>query len=120
MKISKFTDLEAWKQSHILALMLYKITDTFPDKERFSLIDQMRRSAVSISSNIAEGFSRQSRKEKNQFYFIAKGSISELENQLIIAKDLGYLNGDKFRETAEQAVKAHKLVSGLIKSSVSY
>ncbi|HEY4496911.1 MAG TPA: four helix bundle protein [Candidatus Paceibacterota bacterium] len=120
MKIQRFTDLEAWKRAHKLALAIYKITKNFPQEEKFSLVDQMRRCAISISSNIAEGFSRQSKKEKNQFYFIAKGSVTELQNQLLISKDIGYLSSADFNSVAEQAIYVHKLINGLIKSSASY
>src|SRR3989344_2070893 len=95
-KIRSFTDLIAWKKAHILAVKIYKITETFPHKETYSLTDQTRRYATSISSNIAEGFSRQSKKEKLQFYYTAKGSLTELHNQLLIARDVGYLGRELF------------------------
>jgi len=79
----------------------------------------MRRCAVSISSNIAEGFSRQTKKEKLQFYFIAKGSLTELQNQLLVAKDVGYLDKKIFSEIAKQTVVVHKLINGLINSANS-
>ncbi len=115
-KIQSFTDLVAWKEAHALALAIYKITDDFPKKETYSLIDQMRRSAVSISSNIAEGFSRQSKKEKLQFYYTAKGSLTELQNQLLIAKDVRYVSLEAFSHVAKQTVQVSKLLNGLIKS----
>jgi len=118
-KIKSFTDLIAWKEAHKLVLMIYKVTDGFPPKETFSLIDQMRRCAISITSNIAEGFSRQSKKEKIQFYFTSKGSLTELQNQLLIAKDVGYLKRSDFDEIAQKTVQVGKLISGLIKSSSS-
>lgn len=70
-KIRSFTDLEAWKEGHKLVLAVYKVTKKFPKEEKYALTDQMRRCAVSITSNIAEGFSRQGKKEKIQFYFTA-------------------------------------------------
>jgi len=85
-KIITFTDLNTWKEGHKLVLMVYKTTDKFPSKETFSLIDQMRRAAVSLTSNIAEGFTRAGIKEKIQFYLMAKGSLTELQNQLYVAK----------------------------------
>lgn len=115
-KIRSFTDLNAWKEAHKLALSVYKSTNNFPINEKFSLIDQMRRAAVSISSNIAEGFSRQSGKEKIQFYYTAKGSLTELQNQLLLSKDLCYFSKDIFDKTAEQSVIVDKLLTGLIKS----
>jgi len=73
-KIKSFTDLNAWREAHKLALIVYKITKDFPKEEMFGLTSQMRRAVVSITSNIAEGFSRQSYSEKVQFYSIAQGS----------------------------------------------
>lgn len=115
-KIKSFTDLLAWKEAHKLAVLIYKITDEFPNKETYSLTDQIRRCGVSVSSNIAEGFSRQSKKEKLQFYYTAKGSLTELQNQLLIARDVGYLNKEGFNVAAEQTVLVSKLITGLIKS----
>lgn len=115
-KIRSFTDLIAWKEAHELVLIIYKITDSFPAKETFSLIDQMRRCAISITSNIAEGFSRQTKKEKLQFYFTAKGSLTELQNQLLIAKDVGYLKKEDFDLLAQKTIQVNKLIGGLIKS----
>ena len=71
--ITKFTDLIAWKEAHKLVLLSYKLLNKFPKNETFALCDQVRRCAVSISANIAEGFSRHSKKEKQQFYYISKG-----------------------------------------------
>lgn len=115
-KIRTFTDLIAWKEAHKLALLIYRHTKDFPTNEKYSLIDQMRRAAVSISSNIAEGFSRQSKKEKIQFYYTAKGSLTELQNQLLLSKDIGYLKKELFNQIAEQTVLVDKLIMGLIKS----
>lgn len=115
-KIQSFTDLIAWKKAHVLAVDIYKTTESFPEKEKYSLIDQIRRASISISSNIAEGFSRQSKKEKIQFYYTAKGSLTELQNQLLVARDVGYLPKEKFNTLANKTVEVSKLISGLIKS----
>lgn len=119
MKIRKFTDLEAWKESHKLVLMVYKVVKKFPPSEQYILTSQILRAAISISSNISEGFSRQSKKEKVQFYFTAKGSLTELQNQLIIARDLSYINSTEFTTVADQTVQVHKLINGLIKTASS-
>lgn len=116
-KIRSFTDLDAWKEGHKLVLMIYKVTKQFPKDELFGLISQIRRCAVSVTSNIAEGFSRQSYKEKTQFYSIALGSVTELQNQLLIAKDVGYMGQGEFLRVAEKSIKVHKIINGLIKSS---
>ena len=116
-KIQTFKDLMAWQEGHRLVIMIYDITKSFPKTELFGLTDQIRRAAVSITSNIAEGFSRQSYKEKVQFYSIASGSITEIQNQLEIAKDVGYLTESKYTESYDLSVKVHKILNGLIRAS---
>lgn len=118
--IKTFTDLNAWKESHQLVLMVYKLIKEFPKEEQFALCDQMRRASISITSNIAEGFGRQTIKEKIQFYYQAQGSLTEIKNQLLTAKDLGYLKSDKFDQTATQANIAHQLLQGLITKSKTF
>lgn len=113
-KIKTFTDLKAWKEGHKLVLEIYKITKNFPTEEKFVLGNQMQRAVISITSNIAEGFGRQTYKEKLRFYYITQGSLTEIKNQLIIAKDLGYLNKEEFDKIAIQANESHKLLQGLI------
>jgi len=116
-KLQSFTQLETWKLGHKLVLSLYATTKNFPKDEIFGLTSQMRRCAVSITSNIAEGFSRQSYKEKVQFYSISLGSTTELQNQLLIARDVGYITKADFDILATQSVSVNKLLNGLIKSS---
>lgn len=103
----------------MLALQIYKDSEAFPNKEVFGLTSQLRRSAVSVPSNIAEGFNRLNKQEKIQFYGIATGSIGEVQSQLLLAHGLGYLREPKLSEIFEQTVLAHKLVNGLIKSTRS-
>ena len=112
-KIRSFTDLYAWQEGHKLVLQIYRITKEFPRDEMFGLISQMRRAAVSITSNIAEGFSRNTSKDKVQFYSMAHGSLTELQNQLIITRDIKYLNKEEFSKIANQTVTVHKLITGL-------
>ncbi len=116
-KIKTFTDLFAWQEAHKLVLMVYSATKNFPKEEMFGLTNQMRRCTVSISSNIAEGFSRQSFKEKIQFYSMAQGSNTEFQSQILVARDVSYVKQDEFIKLAEQSIKVHKLITGLIKSS---
>ena len=118
-KIKSFTDLDVWKKSHKLVLTIYKIIKKFPDQEQFVLSNQMTRAAISITSNIAEGFSRDSYKDKIRFYYMARGSLTELQNQLLIAKDLSYITTKRFKEIADQTVEVHKLINGIIKKSKS-
>lgn len=113
-KIQSFTDLIAWKEAHALVVEVYRITENFPQKETYSLIDQMRRSSASISSNIAEGFSRQSKKEKLQFYYTAKGSLTELQNHLLVARDVKYLVREIFDRVSVKTLIVSKLLNGLI------
>ena len=98
-------------------LEIYKLTKTFPKEELYSLVDQIRRAAISIVSNIAEGFSRESYREKVQFYAMARGSVTEVQSQLLIAKDLGYVSKTDFDRVAQLTVVVHKLLSALVKSS---
>ncbi len=119
-KINNFTDLEAWKEGHQLALLVYRITKSFPREEMFGLTNQMRRCSVSVPSNIAEGFSRQSYKEKVQFYSISLGSATELRSQVLLAKDLEYIISSDLDLVESKMLKLHKLLNGLIKSSKKY
>ena len=115
-KNRSFTQLLAWQEGHKLVLQIYVLTKLFPASENFGLVTQLRRAGVSITSNIAEGFSRQSKKEKCNFYYTAMGSISETQNQLLIARDQGYISEIDFRGIAAQTTTVSKLLNGLIKS----
>lgn len=119
-KIKNFTDLNTWKEGHKLVLEIYKVTKSFPKTETYALVDQILRAVVSITSNIAEGFGRQGVKEKIQFYYFAQSSLTEVQNQLIIARDVEYINLTKFRQLWDQTVVVHKLLTGLIKSIKVY
>lgn len=116
-KIQRFTDLVTWQEGHKLVLMLYQETKKFPVEEKYGLTNQMRRAVVSFTSNIAEGFSKKSSKEKYQFYNTAKASMTELQNQLLIAKDVGYLSKESFQKIADQSTQAAKLLNGLLKAT---
>lgn len=118
-KIRNFTDLEAWKRAHALVLAIYSAVRSFPQFENYILTAQILRCAISVSSNIAEGFSRQTKREKHQFYSTAKGSLTELQNQLLIARDVGYIKQDRFHEIAEMTVHVSKLITGLMRSAES-
>ncbi len=116
-KIKSFTDLLAWQHGHNLVLKIYKLTINFPDHEKFGLTNQIRRAAISITSNLAEGFSRNGNKEKVQFYYTALSSLTEIQNQLLIAKDLGYLDREEFMKLADETIEVSKLINGLIKGA---
>jgi four helix bundle protein len=116
-KIQSFTDLNAWQEAHSLVLGIYELTKKFPKEEQFGLTNQIRRAVVSITSNIAEGFSRRSYKEKSQFYSMALGSLTEVQNQLLIARDILYVTRNEFSLLAEKTVIVSKLLNGLIRKS---
>lgn len=118
--IKSFTDLKVWSEGHELVIILYKITSTFPKEEIYGLVSQIRRAAVSITSNIAEGFGRQSYKEKIQFYYLAQGSLIELKNLLLIARDVNYIDNKTFMQLAEHINTVHKLLQGLITKSKTF
>ena len=108
--------LEVWKKAIELTVLIYKITTSFPEIEKFGLISQMRRAVISIASNIAEGAARQTKKEFAQFLHNAQGSLSELDTQLIIANRLGYLPDEVLKEVTEQLDSEDRMLTGLIKS----
>lgn len=116
-KIKSFTDLNVWKEAHGLVLSIYKAAIDFPKEELFGLTNQMRRAAVSITSNIAEGFSRSSYRDKSHFYTVALGSLSEIQSQLLVARDLKYIKKEKFTSLASTTITVSKLLNGLIKKS---
>lgn len=94
MKIRNHKDLRIWQTGIQISDLIYNITGKFPKNEQFSLTDQMRRAAISIPSNIAEGFPRKSKKEYGRFLSIALGSCTELETQIVIAKNRDYISKD--------------------------
>lgn len=116
-KIREFTDLHAWQESHKFVVMIYKITKIFPKSELFGLTNQIQRAAVSITSNIAEGFGRHGYKEKIQFYYIAHGSLTEVKNQLLLARDIEYITEAVYLKLQDQMRAAHQLLQGLISST---
>ena len=112
-----FTDLEVWHEGHKLVLMIYKITRKFPKEELYGLTSQLRRASVSITSNIAEGFGRKSRKDKTAFYVPSAGSITEVQNQIIIARDIKIITNEEFKMIFDQSVSVSKLLNALISKS---
>lgn len=116
MTINNFYDLDAWKKGHLLVLEIYKITRSFPKEELYGIVSQLRRAASSITANIAEGFSRYHFKDKTRFYYQARGSVSEVQNFLILAKDLGFISLEECKEAGEIANEIKQLINGLIRS----
>lgn len=97
-----FRDLVVWQRAHEFVLALYRLTESFPDREKFGLSHQMRRAAVSIPANIAEGFGKRSQAEKARFLNIAEGSLEECRYYLILTRDLGYGQTEPLMSTLEE------------------
>jgi len=116
-QIKKFTDLEVWKEAHNLTLQIYKITKNFPKEEQYGLTSQIRRAAISVESCIAEGFSRFHYKDRAKFYYNSRGSLSEVETQLRIAKDLSFIKEKEFFELLPNIEKVGIILGGLIRAT---
>lgn len=114
MKSKDFKDLYVWQSSMSLVKNIYSITDRFPQSERFCLIDQIRRAAVSIPSNIAEGQARSSKKDFIRFLYISQGSAAEVETQIILSEMLGYLPKNELESLVSQITEIKKMLSSLI------
>lgn len=113
----KFQDLEIWKRSHSLTLQIYQITQkSFPKDELFALTSQIRRASSSIPTNIAEGCGRKSNAELLRFLQIASGSATEVEYQLLLAKDLNYLSNDEYDNLNAQVIEIRKMITGFSKN----
>lgn len=110
-----YKNLNVWKESRKLVKMTCEVSAKFPAEEKFGLTSQIRRCAVSIPSNIAEGFGRNSKKETKQFFFVAKGSVYELETQLYLAEDLRFVESSEFELTLNQLISVRKLIIGYLK-----
>ena len=109
-------DLRVWQQSIEMVTSIYLLTQTFPKEELFGLVSQMRRASVSVPSNIAEGYARGTDKEKLHFLRVSSGSMSEVETQLMLSLNLGYINQEKYNELAEAIVSIWKQLNALISS----
>lgn len=116
-RITSFTDLRSWQQARELSVMIYRLTMDFPISERFGLTSQMRRSGVSVAANIAEGFSRNTAKDKINFYGMALGSLTETQSHTYIARDLGFLADDDSVLILEISGTLHKMINGLMKTA---
>ena len=115
MKIKSYKDLDIWKRSIKLVEDIYRVTKSFPREELYGLTSQIRRAAVSIPSNIAEGFTRFHNKEYKQFLYIALGSCSELSTQLIIASRLKYFDNNKIEQLLNEIDEICRMTMSLIK-----
>ena len=109
-----FKQLIVWQKTHTFTVNLYKITSNFPSYEKYGLVNQIRRASVSIESNIAEGCGRKGNKELTRFLYIAKGSSLEVECQILIARDLGYLSKEKSVLLLKKINEISKMLTSLI------
>jgi four helix bundle protein len=114
MALERFEQLDVWQTAHSLVLGVYRTTPNLPSDQKFGLVSQMQRAAVSVPANIAEGFKRRSRAEKAHFYNIAQGSLEELRYYFILCRDLGYRV--EYDSLAAQADHVGRMLNGLIKS----
>lgn len=101
-KSKNFQEVDVWKKAHQWVLAVYKVTESFPKQEMFGLTSQLRRAAVSVPANIAEGFKRQGKGDKIRFYNIAQASLEECRYYLILSKDLGYAETDELAEKLDE------------------
>lgn len=113
-KIKSYKELLIWQKGIALVKEVYKLTKKFPRTEKFGLISQIHRSAISIPSNIAEGQARQHSKEFRQFLFMALGSLAELDTQLNIALELNYINQDELAIIDEKVTEIRRMIRGLL------
>lgn len=110
-----FRDLNVWRKSHEIAVDVYSVTKSFPSEELYALTSQMRRSAVSIAANIAEGCGRSSDADFARFVVIALGSASEFEYQLLLARDLGFLEPAHYEAMSKKVVEVKRMLAGLVR-----
>ncbi len=116
MAIHSYKELHAWQFAYQLVKDIYVLTKDFPTDERFGLVTQLRRAAVSVPSNIAEGYNRKSKGEYMQFCYIAYGSANEVETQLMIAKDLQMAQAETFEKTEQTLQMTLKVLGSLCRS----
>lgn len=117
--MQNFKNLHVWEKSHALTLRIYEITISFPKTERYGLMNQMRRSASSIPSNIAEGCGHYSQRQFVRYLNIAFGSASELEYQVILSKDLNFIDADIFKELHNNTTEIKRMLSSLIQKVIT-
>lgn len=114
--IRSFRDLVAWQKAKALALDIYRASSVFPADERFGLTSQVRRAIVSVPSNIAEGYGRGSTADYIRFLRMARASLFEVETQMIIASELGFVPGEAFTEIETKLKECGKVLAGLLRS----
>ena len=113
MKIVSYKDLIVWQKAMAMVEIVYNLTQKMPKEELFSLTNQIRRAAISVPSNIAEGFGRQSKKEYQQFLSIANGSVCEIETQLLLCVRIGYLTEENTKDTFQLLSEIGKMITAI-------
>jgi four helix bundle protein len=111
-----YRDLQVWNKAHKLTLELYRVSQRFPREEIYGITSQLRRAAVSIGANLAEGCGRRTSPELARFVRIAMGSASELDYHLLLSKDLGFMNNDDFAHTASELTEVRKMLTSFLSS----
>ncbi|TVQ59010.1 MAG: four helix bundle protein [Phycisphaerales bacterium] len=114
-QVNTYRDLIAWQKAFTLGISVYRLTKSMPDNERFGLISQLRRSAVSVPSNIAEGYGRGSTNDYVRFLKVARGSLYELETQLLLANELEYVPQDAAKQILDELAETERVLAGLIR-----
>lgn len=114
--LKSYKDLDVWKKAYKFCIQIYNLTKSFPEEERYGLASQMRRAAVSIPCNIAEGYGRRTKKEYIQFLYVAYGSVCELETQTMLVSDLGYINSEIMTSFQQDFRDVERMLKALIKS----
>ena len=114
--LKNYKELKVWQKSYQLCLDIYKITKTFPKEERYGLTSQIRRAAVSVPSNIAEGYGRKTTPDYIRFLYTAYGSNCELETQILLTGDLGYIKSEQFHKVQKALAEVERMLKALIKS----
>jgi len=115
-KLKSYKELKVWQRSYQLCLEIYKITKGFPDEEKYGLTSQLRRAAVSVPSNISEGYGRKTTPEYIQFLYIAYGSICEIETQILLSGDLGYISNGRLEMLKEGIREVERMLKASIRS----
>lgn len=115
-KCKTYKDLIAWQKAYSLCLETYALTKRFPNEEKYGLVSQLNRCAVSIPSNIAEGYTRKSTADYIRFLYMSYSSLAELETQLLLSKDLNFINKENFKTIIKSQNEVQRIMMGLIKS----